>query len=151
MQAPMRVYRFFLVFILLSFLLTGCAPSEFVRGHVVRDYRVSDFKIGETTKKEILSLVGSPSLVSADGSSWYYVSSRSVSASLFPEKIKDRQLYELTFDGQGMLSGWDRRGGEGFLVVDMDTGVTKDPDAELNIFRELFGRIGSIDFRNKSQ
>jgi outer membrane protein assembly factor BamE (lipoprotein component of BamABCDE complex) len=136
--------------ILLFFVLWGCAAEEVVRGHVVRDYQEEHLRVGEVGKLDIVRVLGSPSLESEDGLRWFYVSHVSVAARLWPEELKDRKVYVMTFDEGDILRGWERREGMELGVV-MSEEETEDPDAEIRFFREMFGRIGTIDFRNRSE
>ena len=149
----MRLYDTIIVALALLFVLAACAREPAIRGHLVRSYQLEELANREgLTQKDILTEMGSPSFESDDGRTWYYVSYTSIAPTIFPEEIEDVKIYMVAFDdAQNLLaigdvekSTWSAR-----EEVAMAREQTPHPEGDRFLFRELFGRIGTIDFRNQ--
>jgi hypothetical protein len=82
----------------------GCASKNNI-GHYVEDKQISDIKILNTTKEEILNRIGSPSIISDyDKNTWYYISRNTKSRISSTQKLVSQRMLVLQFNESDKVS-----------------------------------------------
>ena len=72
--------------IILFLITTGCASNKVVKVHGANqiDTKSKKLLVNETNKKEIMQLLGPPSVISSfDSNTWIYIERKEVSSSIF--------------------------------------------------------------------
>lgn len=128
-------------------LLAGaCAPRVDTRGNLPDPERLTELKPGQISRDEVLENLGSPSSVAAfDEETWYYISERTETTSIFAPEIKERKVLVLTFDKKGILSSIRNLGLDDGYQVSHIKRETPTGGNEIGLFEQLFGNIGRFN------
>lgn len=94
--------------ILFGFLLLGlasaCAPMKSVHGNLVADEDVAQIKAGESSRSDVLRLLGSPTTVAPfDDNTWYYIGQRAEKHGIFDPTITDERVLTIRLDANGTV------------------------------------------------
>ncbi|MCB1680663.1 MAG: outer membrane protein assembly factor BamE [Rhodospirillales bacterium] len=88
-----------------SFLtMTACAPVVAKRGNMVEDYKIQEVKEGESTRSDVLRILGSPTTVSTfNPRVWYYMGQTTEKKGIMDPKIVDEKIVEVAFNSDGIV------------------------------------------------
>ena len=98
-----------LFILLLSLILYSCSPINKQHGYLIDDFikssdSISQFSEGNTTKSEIFSIMGSPSIEIFDVSNvWIYLISVKENKVFEQDEIEFQNIYRLEFNSSGIL------------------------------------------------
>ena len=126
--------------------LGGCIgyDGDFVRGYQIDERTYSQVKIGDSTKEQVLSLMGSPSTTSTGGGdAWYFVGQRMHRALAFmPVQMEDQKVLAIYFGKGGKverIADYGMKDGQVFDFVSRTTPTGgNEPDFIRNMFNNLF-------------
>jgi outer membrane protein assembly factor BamE (lipoprotein component of BamABCDE complex) len=128
-------------------LVSGCTGELNTHGDLVEADRLAQIVPHQNNRNDVLSILGSPSTVSAlDGEAWYYIGNRTAEkiAFLRPE-VKERQAVVITFNSQGVVesvrtlkSDKDRE----VQVVERETPTT---GSDLTMIEQFLGNLGRFN------
>ncbi len=97
--------------ILGAFSLSACQPVLDYHGHVLRTSELSALKIGASTKDQVITALGKPSVVLPyDPNTVYYISQTVSNRSLLKPRSISAQGVALTFSDSGILSKIEHSG-----------------------------------------
>jgi outer membrane protein assembly factor BamE (lipoprotein component of BamABCDE complex) len=123
--------------------MIGCTPTIQTHGHSLEEEQVAKVKPGETSRQEVLQLLGSPSALSTfDDDAWYYVSQRTEKTSFYQEGVVSQDVLTIAFDDQGRVISVDRHGLEQVASIDPVDRVTPTAGSSPSILQQLIGNIG---------
>ena len=95
--------------LLLSLILYSCSPINKQHGYLIDDFimssdSISKFSEGNTTKSEIFSIMGSPSIEIFDVNDvWIYLLSIKENKVFDQDEIEFQNIYRFEFDMAGVL------------------------------------------------
>jgi outer membrane protein assembly factor BamE (lipoprotein component of BamABCDE complex) len=126
--------------------LGGCIgyDGDFVRGYQIDEHTYSQVKIGDSTKQEVLNLMGTPSTTSTvGGDAWYYVGQKMHRALAFmPVQMEDQKVLAIYFGTSGKverIADYGMKDGQVFDFVSRTTPTGgNEPDFIRNMFNNLF-------------
>ena len=99
----------FYLLLLLSLILYSCSPINKQHGYLIDDFimssdSISKFSEGNTTKSEIFSIMGSPSIEIFDVNDvWIYLLSVKENKVFDQDEIEFQNIYRFEFDIAGVL------------------------------------------------
>ena len=99
----------FYIFLVLSLFLYSCSPINKQHGYLIDDFimssdSISKFSEGNTTKSEIFSIMGSPSIEIFDVNDvWIYLLSVKENKVFEQDEIEFQNIYRFEFDIAGVL------------------------------------------------
>ena len=99
----------FYIFLVLSLFLYSCSPINKQHGYLIDDFimssdSISKFSEGNTTKSEIFSIMGSPSIEIFDVNDvWIYLLSVKENKVFDQDEIEFQNIYRFEFDMAGVL------------------------------------------------
>ena len=99
----------FYIFLVLSLFLYSCSPINKQHGYLIDDFimssdSISKFSEGNTTKSEIFSIMGSPSIEIFDVNDvWIYLLSVKENKVFDQDEIEFQNIYRFEFDIAGVL------------------------------------------------
>ena len=102
-----------LFIILLSLILYSCSPINKQHGYLIDDFlmssdSISKFSIGNTTKSEIFSIMGSPSIEIFDVNDvWIYLISIREKKVFEQDEVAFQNIYRFEFNDSGILQKTD--------------------------------------------
>ncbi len=137
-----RLFSVFSVSLLLAGLC-ACAPTMANRGHIVDMERVSEIKTGESTREDVVRVLGSPTQVSTfDEKIWYYFGRSTKQYSFRDPEIIEQKAFEIRFNDEGIVVM--------SAVLDSAAARTVDPvdrrtptyGHETTVLEQLLGNLG---------
>ncbi|WP_041794330.1 outer membrane protein assembly factor BamE [Pararhodospirillum photometricum] len=123
----------------------GCSHDINAHGNLPTEEAMGRLKVGEQTRADIQTILGTPSSTSLfGGETWYYISNQTAQVAFYaPEELR-RQVIAVRFDDQGVLQGVDRLSREDGRVVEVVKRETPTRGTEANFFQEFLGNLGRV-------
>ena len=131
---------------LIAASLAGCLGYEgdFDRGYQIDQQSLSQVQVGQTTKPQALTLLGTPSTTSTvGGDAWYYIGQKMHRAFEFmPAEMVDQHVLAIYFDKNAKvarIANYGLKDGKVFDFVSRTTPTGgQEPDFLRNILSGLF-------------
>ncbi|THD42494.1 MAG: outer membrane protein assembly factor BamE [Bradyrhizobium sp.] len=124
--------------------LSGCLgyDGDFDRGYIVDQASLDQIKVGETSKEQALSLMGTPSTTSTiGGDAWYYIGQKYTRTLAFmPAKMADQKVLAIYFEKGKVarIANYGMKDGQVFDFVSRTTPTGgSEPDFLKNIINGL--------------
>jgi len=124
--------------------LSGCLgyDGDFDRGYQLDQASLDQLKVGETTKEQALSLMGTPSTTSTvGGDAWYYIGQKYQRTLAFmPAKMTDQSVLAIYFDKNKLarIANYGMKDGK---VFDYLSRTTPTGGAEPNFLRNIMSGL----------
>jgi outer membrane protein assembly factor BamE (lipoprotein component of BamABCDE complex) len=129
--------------LLSGIVLAGCAISEDQRGHLPDPEKLGQIQPGNTTKEQVVRILGSPSSASTfDDNVWYYISRRVKQVAFFSPTVLDQQVYIVDFDDKGVVKDVGHKTLADSRSITPAPGATPAPGRELSFMEQLLGNVG---------
>lgn len=120
-------------------MLTSCGTVIDQHGYVAQAGAVDDITIG-MGKKEVNSILGSPSVTTtANGLSYYYISSKQSRFAFIGSKENERAVVAVHFGRNSRVSRIAHYGLQDGVVIDFIANETPTYQKDLNFIQQLFG------------
>lgn len=134
--------------LLIAISLGACSvvetPRTF-RGNKIDPDQLKELVVGTSTKKDVTSLIGSPSAHGAfDDNKWLYISETTRTRIGRTPGILAQNVTVLTFDEGGVLRQVGERGLEDSRPVDVVSRTTPSPGSEASFMQQLLGNVGKF-------
>lgn len=143
---PRRALGALLLLAGLAMLAAGCSPTVRTHGHRLDEAALAQIEPGNTSREQVVQLLGSPSSLSTfDDSAWYYVSQRTETLSFYQDNVVDQNVVTITFDDRGVVQSVDRHGLEAAREIDPVERTTRTAGNELSIIEQFIGNIGRFN------
>ncbi len=138
-----------LVGLLAAGSLTACSMPQFmsyppqVRGNRIDKDRLAELVPGTSTRGDVSSLLGSPTLKATfDERTWVYISEVTRPQIGATQNVLAQQVVSLTFDAKGVLRAVDVKTEENARDVSVVSRATPSPGTDSTFLQQLFGNIG---------
>jgi outer membrane protein assembly factor BamE (lipoprotein component of BamABCDE complex) len=129
--------------LLSAVMLTGCSISEDQRGNLPDPEKLAQLQPGNTTKEQVVRILGSPSSASTfDDNVWYYISRRVKQVAFFSPTVLDQQVYIVDFDDKGVVRDVGHKTLADSRSISPAPGATPAPGRELSFMEQLLGNVG---------
>ena len=123
--------------------LSACSPSVATHGHSLDQEQLAKVREGQTSRQEVLQLMGSPSALSTfDDDAWYYVTQRTEKLSFYQEDVVEQEVVTISFDDRDRVASVERHGLDQVASIDPVNRVTPTAGASPSIFEQLISNIG---------
>lgn len=123
--------------------LVACSPIVDTRGHVGTEELAGKIKIDQSSKEDVLNLMGSPSSTSDFGDeTWYYISARKESTAFFKPKVVDQHVVSITFDAGDTVKKVDKYGIKDGKKIDTVAKITPTEGHQLGFVEQILGNVG---------
>ena len=102
-----------LFILILSLILYSCSPINKQHGYLIDDFlmssdSISEFSVGNTTKSDIFSIMGSPSIEIFDVNDvWIYLISIREKKVFEQDEVAFQNIYRFEFNASGILQKRD--------------------------------------------
>ncbi len=133
-----------------STFVTGCTPVVSQHGNLVNDYQIEKIKEGESTKSDVLHILGSPTTQSTfNPNVWYYMGQEAEKYGILDQKITNERILVVMFDDNGVVETIAPFNGERH---DIPYAREKTPTHgnELTVMQQLLGNLGKFNGAAKS-
>ena len=126
--------------------VTGCTTLTSRHGFVPLPEDLEQMVVGQTTREEVIDLVGPPTTSGAvDTQTLYYVKSEREVFGPFAPEISKREVLAISFTNGGVLANIQRFGLEDGRVVVLSRRITDDGIVDVSFIGQLLGAFGNID------
>ena len=128
----------FYLLLILSLILYSCSPINKQHGYLIDDLlmssdSISQFSEGKTTKSDIFSIMGSPSIEIFDVSDvWIYLISIKEKKVFEQDVIAFQTIYRFSFNNSGILERKEIINRESFVQLDFSKEKTR-------VIRDAYG------------
>ncbi len=144
----MAVRRCVPLLLLLLTALPACSvietPRAF-RGNKIDPDQLKELVVGTSTKRDVSSLLGSPSARAAfDDNSWMYISELTRTRIGRTPGVIEQDVTVLTFDDAGVLRSIQKRDKEDGRPVTVVSRSTPSPGSEASFIQQLLGNVGKF-------
>lgn len=124
----------------------ACAPTVDNRGHLPEQDRLAEIHPGQTTKDQVVKILGTPSSTSIfDDKNWYYISRKTEQLAFFDKDVLDQQVYVVRFDDKGVVSTVDHKDLRDAQLIEPAPGATPAPGRELTFLEQILGNVGRFN------
>ena len=137
--------------LMLAGALFGCTPTVQTHGHSLDQEQLAKVAPGQTSRQEVLQLLGSPSALSTfDDENWYYVTQRTEKRSFYQENVVEQDVVAIAFDERGRVVTVGRHGLDQVASIDPVDRVTPTAGSSPSILGQLIGNIGRFSSGNNA-
>ncbi len=120
--------------------LLACSPQIEVRGNSLSATKLAKVKPGAHTRKDIQTLLGTPSTIGTfDSQTWYYFSERTSKVAFFNADVLERQVVAIHFDKSGVVKEVRRYSKEDGREIEPVGRTTETPAPSYSLLEQLFG------------
>lgn len=131
-------------------LISACAPRVTTTGNLPAAERLSEIDLGETRKRDVADLLGSPSIIPAfDQNVWLYVSQRREELAFFEPEITDQKVVLIRFDELGQAVSIARYTLADSRKVEPNARITPTSGKDLTVLQQMFGNLGRFTNKDK--
>ena len=126
------------VILMLSLILYSCSPINKQHGYLIDDFLmtsegISEFSEGNTTKSDIYSVMGSPSIEIFDVNDvWLYLVSIKEKKVFEQDEIEFQNIYRFEFNSSGILEKKEVIGNDSFTQIVFSNDKTR-------VIRDAYG------------
>ena len=129
--------------IIITATLSSCSTKTAVRGNQPTKSQISKIKIGETSREEVVRILGNPSTKGTfDSQVWYYISRETSQWAFLPENIVDQRVIAIYFTPRGKVQHLEQYQTDDRRDVDLVKRETRTTGHELGFWEQMFGNLG---------
>lgn len=130
--------------VLAAALAAGCSPTVDVRGNLPDPQDVAQIKTGESSREDVIRLLGNPSTSGTfEKETWYYIGQRTEQTlTVFNPTVTDQRVLLVRFDKDGMVEELQQFGLKDGKPIEVVDRVTPTRGKDLTILQQLVGNVG---------
>ncbi|CAO5676980.1 MAG: hypothetical protein HEEMFOPI_01044 [Holosporales bacterium] len=120
---------------LLGVFAASCEPVIDSRGYNPDKMDVKKIKVSKTTKDDVVTLFGSPSVIGdiQTGSVWYYIAKKTETTSFFKPKILEQDVLKITFNKKDIVQSVVKMDKLSGIDLEADSSRTSSTGYEENV------------------
>ena len=126
-------------------LLNGCSPVVSQHGNMVKEYQIEKVKEGESTRSDVLRILGSPTTQSTfDLNVWYYIGQETEKHGILDQEITEERIIVVTFNDEGMvetIAPFDSARQD----IPYERSKTPTHGSQLTLMQQLLGNLGRFN------
>lgn len=138
--------RLYSLTLLTALTLTGaCSPVVSQRGNLLDSYQTEQVIVGESTRSDVLRVIGSPTTQSTfNPNIWYYIGQETEKHGILDDEVVSENIVTVTFNAQGIVESLDTPATN---RIDIPYARTKTPTHgnELTFMQQLLGNLGKFN------
>ncbi len=116
-----------------------------MRGNKVDPEAIAQLVPGTSTRNDVRSLIGSPTAPGAfNDNQWIYIGEVTTPVIAGTNKVDDQQIYVLSFDQSGVLTGISHKSMKDSMPVQVVSRTTPSPGSEPSFMQMLLGNVGKF-------
>jgi len=137
----------FLVLAACFFMLASCAAEVQQHGNKPDTFLLEQIKVGQTSKNQVFSMLGSPSSVTMfEEEAWLYISSKRKQVAFFNPDELEREIVAITFDsGTDKVSNVFLAKKEDGVPLVVSAKETPTSGHSVTVLEQMFGNIGRFE------
>ncbi len=127
-------------------LIVACTPTTELRGKVLTERALKTLVIGETTQREALQALGTPTTTSTfDQSVWYYIGQKMERVGIHEEEVVERRVLALTFDENKKLANVSHLSEQDGIEITPSDKETVSSGRKFTVMQQLIGNLGRFN------
>ena len=131
-------------------LISACTPRVTTTGNLPTAEQLSEINLGETRKRDVADLLGSPSIIPAfDRNVWLYVSQRREEVAFFEPEITDQKVVLVRFDEGEYAVSVNRYTLADSQMVEPSERITPTSGKDMSVLQQIFGNLGRFTNKDK--
>ena len=125
--------------------IVACTPVTAQRGNLLEDHQVTEIKVGESTRQDVLYILGSPTTQSTFNSNvWYYIGQETEKHGILDDEVTNERIVAVVFNEEGIVQ----------IIQDIDQerenipyarGKTPTHGNDLTFMQQLLGNMGRFN------
>ncbi len=129
--------------LLLAGILSACAPTIEMRGHIIEEDSLKAIKEGIDNRQSVSDTLGTPSAIATfDTDVWFYISTKQERLAFLNAKILERNIVAVEFDAKGDVGATRRYTLADGRFVQVVGRETPTKGKELTFLEQMFGNFG---------
>lgn len=134
-----------LVITTLILLVCGCISQEQNYGYEKDVHSISKLKINNSSKENVIALLGSPSTISSlDENIWYYINVKTIKKSILKPKVVAQDVLKLTFKNN-ILKKIEEHSNKTKKYIKFNESKTKVEGNETNLIKDTLYNMGRFN------
>jgi outer membrane protein assembly factor BamE (lipoprotein component of BamABCDE complex) len=124
--------------------VTGCSGVSDTRGNFPLAEVVDQIKPDQHTRREILSMLGSPSTRATFEKQevWYYIGEKTETLAFFTPKVLERKILVIQFDKKGVVKDIRKLDASNGKHISLVERITPTKGKELTVLQQILGNVG---------
>ena len=128
-----------------SLVIAGCNPTLRTHGFRYTNNEAPELVPGEDDQASVLAQLGSPSTRGVfETDTWYYISATREELSYLRPTTRERRVFAVRFDDEGVVSEIEEYGLDDGRVVALVERETPTRGRELTLLEQLLGNVGRL-------
>ncbi len=139
-----KTYRIIFCLIILG-ITPACTPVTAQHGNLLQDFQIEEVKAGESTRSDVLRLLGSPTTQSTfNNDVWYYIGQETEKRGILDHEVVNERIVAVTFDENGIVNKIENIDGN---RQNIPYARTKTPTHgnDLTFMQQLLGNLGRFN------
>lgn len=136
------------IFLLASTILalSACTPTVEERGNMLEDYQIKEVAVGQSTRSDILRILGSPTTQAPfDDNTWYYIGQETEKHGILdPEVVKERVVV-LKFAADGTVESLRELPKGSRVDIPIEKEKTETHGNEMTVMQQFLGNLGKFN------
>jgi outer membrane protein assembly factor BamE (lipoprotein component of BamABCDE complex) len=126
-------------------LASSCTPTIAKRGNLLEDTQIQQIVPGVHTRKDALSILGSPTTQSPfDDKIWYYIGQETEKSGILDPEITKERIVALTFREDGTIKTIGDIA-PNRIDVPVDSHATPTHGNQITVLQQFLGNIGKFN------
>ncbi|MCK5375017.1 MAG: outer membrane protein assembly factor BamE [Alphaproteobacteria bacterium] len=131
-------------------LLGSCSPVVSQHGNMVKEYQVENVKEGESTRSDVLRILGSPTTQSTfNPNVWYYIGQETEKYGILDQNITNERILVVNFNDEGVvetIAPFDSSRQD----IPYERSKTPTHGNQLTLMQQLLGNLGRFNAADSS-
>lgn len=126
-------------------LVTGCTPTNHVRGNILEDYQLAELRVGEDTQSDVLRKIGSPTTIAPfNDNRWYYIGQETQKRGILDEDVVEERIIIVSFDENGIVQDVMNEDNER-VALPYNREKTPTSGNEMTVLQQFLGNLGRFN------
>ncbi len=141
----MGKFNFFLTLLVLL-TVSSCSEDLDNRGYVTKFSDFSKITPNQTSKDEVLSILGSPTTKTVYGKEqWIYAGLEETKETFFEPEVRSYKAYIITFNNDGIAEKVEKKDGNSTREFQISQDKTVTGGSEVTVIQQLLGNLGKFN------
>lgn len=128
------------------FIVAGCVATEQQRGYVFNAKSLEQIVVGESTRKDVIKLMGAPTTRSEfEVERWHYIGNKAEVTGILTPELKDQKVVSIEFTEDGIVKNIENKTLADKNDVEMVGRATPTEGHSVGVMQQLIGNFGRFN------
>lgn len=130
--------------VMMTAAIAGCYQTVNTRGQVIYPSQLRQITVGQSTKQDVMMLLGTPSTTGTKNDNrWYYITTTMTDKPLKTNIVDDRTVLVLDFDpSSSIVTAMDTKTANDGKAIEPDGGQTSTYGQKMGLLDHVFNSVG---------